>query len=203
MKTTARFRHWLDSVPSPGLIGQAAILSLGEGRWELRHARNAGDAADCLDAVPDWEAWQDLIRTGAAGAFRPLKASPDLRDGWRFGPLAFPGLVLALQFLYPAAIANGALFLEDAIVISPWEETARRQTGRFKIVATLAGEGLAESVQTLCHSHCLKRRLWKPSFPHPDSPAAAWPLVCPEACNWFVSKIRDKIKGTADSAGAE
>jgi sirohydrochlorin cobaltochelatase len=205
MLASQRFRQWLrtaGSPQSPCRMGEVLIFGAEGEDFNLRHGRDRDVPASTLRPILSEAAWREMIRSTAEGDFRPLKAAPNLPSGWRYEGLDLAGLGLALQHLYPAALANWHRSESGELIPTPWEETAARQTGRFKIVARLVSGPLADLVATTCAQGCLKRRLWEPL----DPPPPAWasdgskrdepeiPLLCPEACNWFVSKARDTFK---------
>jgi DR2241 stabilising domain/4Fe-4S iron-sulfur cluster binding domain len=193
MKATAHFQLWLERLSSPGHIGQVTIHP----DWSLTHRDDKTMSA--LTPVADLSAWRELLKLDVNRNFRPLRAAPNLRRGWKFGPLDLPALVLALEYLYPAALANWVLFESGQLEITDYAGTAGRQTGRFAITKTLDLAAQIELRKTICHAGCLKRPLWRTS-PSADAPgiavdsASVIPLLCPEACNYFISKARDKIK---------
>jgi sirohydrochlorin cobaltochelatase len=105
----------------------------------------------------------------------------------------------ALDYLYPAALANVTLFKSGALPVTPWRETAERQTGRFRIVREIDDAAALELIEQNCDRHCGKRRLWPPGAQVVAPAAGEIPLLCPEACNYFVGKARERIKGGAET----
>lgn len=197
---TTPFLHWLKANPAPWRIGQVAILPAGRdgSAYELRHADDL--AADPTKLIPifDWATWRELIRNDSKGNFRPLKASPNLRHGWRLDALPFEDLVLALQYLYPTALANWQLWREGKLPLISYTDTAARQTGRYHIVGTLTDEQQHALTSEVCSAGCLKRRLWESKAVSVMAGPSEIPLICPEACNYFISKAREKIKGAKE-----
>lgn len=190
-------QHWLKANPSPWRIGQVAILPGGRDgtAYELRHSDDLSTATDKLIQIFDWGTFRELLRENKHGQYRPLKAAPTLRKGWRMEALPFDDLLLALHYLYPASIANWQLWREGKLAATPYAETAGRQTGRYHVVSTLTDEQLRELTGEVCVAGCLKRRLWEPNAVSVIAGPSEIPLLCPEACNYFVSKAREKIKG--------
>ncbi|MEM1060321.1 MAG: DR2241 family protein [Verrucomicrobiota bacterium] len=194
------FRDWLRETEGPWRIGQLRVLPADKG-YTLCHVEDVSQLST-LQPVADQEAWRQLLFFDDKGDFRPLKAAPNFPHGWVFGPLGFDQLVLALQFAYPAALAEWAAHRGGHLRVTPWQETAERQTGRFKIVAKLNGEQREELVRGNCAVACSKHRLWEPGAslanpPLPNDPARL-PLLCPEACNYLVGKAREILKGPMD-----
>ncbi len=100
-----------------------------------------------------------------------------------------------MDYLYPGAVANAALEKKGTLPVTPWRETVERQTGRFRVVRELGDVGVKELAAQVCDRGCLKRRLWAPCAQEVSPAPNEIPLLCPEACNYFVSKAREKIKG--------
>lgn len=148
----------------------------------------------------DFEELRQVIRDDMDGKFRPLRAAPSLQGGWVLRTMGERSVQQVLDYLYPAEIANWALGKTGELPVTPWRETAERQTGRFRIVRELGDEGVRELAAQVCDRGCLKRRLWSPCaqevVPAPDE----IPLLCPEACNYLVSKAREKLKGPESDA---
>ncbi|PAW78585.1 MAG: hypothetical protein B9S32_06595 [Verrucomicrobia bacterium Tous-C9LFEB] len=172
-------------------VGQVVISE----NHELRHRNDVAVEASSLRVIADWVAWRELLRTNAQGEFRPLKAAPNLPRGWRFPLASEANVALALQFLYPAALANWHLWEQGKLPVIPYLETADRQTGRYRIVRALPAAALEELTTTVCARSCLKQRLWGPNPARITAATGELPLLCPEACNYFIEKAREKIKG--------
>ncbi len=183
--------QFLKCGPLPGKIGQV-ILRPG---FELRHQDDADEGPDALQSLRSLEELRQWIRLDSAGDFRPLRAAPNLQRGWLYRATDWAGLHAALDYLYPAELANWLLWKEGRLPLTPWRETAERQTGRFRIVREMDENALAELVATNCEPGCLKRRLWSPAGQSVKSSGGEIPLLCPEACNFLVGKAREKLKG--------
>jgi hypothetical protein len=124
-----------------------------------------------------------------------LRAAPNLRRGWIYRAKDLRGVHEALDYFYPAEIANWKLQREGALRVTPWKETAERQSGRFRIVRELDDVAVRELVENVCERGCLKRRLWEPAAQLVAPAESEIPLLCPEVCNYFVGKAREKLKG--------
>jgi sirohydrochlorin cobaltochelatase len=127
--------------------------------------------------------------------FRPLPAAPTLRRGWRYRAPNSEALRDALDYLYPAELANAALWQDEKLTATPWHETAERQSGRFRVVRDLDDAEVVELIAQVCEHGCLKRRVWSPAAQTVAPAADDVPLLCPEACNYFVGRVREKLKG--------
>ncbi len=186
---------WLQKFLSrpPGIwrMGDVAILpDLDAVHWEDRDADFSS-----LRLLRSYDELCEWVLLDAQGRFRPLRAAPTLRRGWRFHADQVCDLDEALSYLYPAGMANYALQNWSELTVTPWLETAERQTGRFRVVRELGDDGVRELAAQVCDRGCLKRRLWSPCRQEVAPAPNEIPLLCPEACNYFVSKAREKLKG--------
>jgi sirohydrochlorin cobaltochelatase len=179
----------LPDVPLPWQIGEIVI----EAGYELRHRDDAGRTD--LRELNSLAEIRELIRLDEAGNFRPLRAAPNLRRGWLYRARGEAALREALDYFYPAEIANAALWREERLAVTPWRETAERQSGRFRIARELGEPAVRDLVAEVCERGCLKRRLWSQAAQEVAPAPNEIPLLCPEACNYFVGKAREKLKG--------
>ena len=180
-----------NTIQGPCKIGQVQI----DEQFNLTHEADAGIPVTKLKVLASLEDLRDWIRFNGAGRFRPLRAAPDLRSGWIYHARSEEGVTAALDHLYPAEVANGQLWKNGNLPVTPWRETAERQTGRFRVVRELQDDGVRELVETYCQLGCLKQRLWSPAAQLVQERPGEIPLLCPEACNFLVGKAREKIKG--------
>jgi len=183
--------RFLEQNPPPWKIGELLIRP----GFELRHRDDCNIDLVKLQRVSSIAGLREWIRLDCHGKFRPLRAAPNLRRGWIYPAGDLAALHLALDYLYPAALANGTLARQAQLEATPWRETAERQTGRFRIVREIDDAALHALVAQHCQPGCLKRRLWPPAAqPVRESPGEI-PLLCPEACNFLVAKAREKLNG--------
>ena len=192
------FAQFLKETPPPWRIGEVAIRSGEAASFELVHHSDLAAPVADLHSVDSPEQLRELVLRDGEGHFRPLRAAPGLPRGWVHRAKDLPGLQLALDYLYPASLANWVLWRFGQLTATPWRETAERQTGRFRVVRELEESGVGELVASHCQAGCLKQRLWPPA----DQPAridpGEIPLLCPEACNFLVGKGREKLKGPGE-----
>jgi sirohydrochlorin cobaltochelatase len=175
----------------PWIMGQVLIRD----SFELLHLEDAEREKSELKKLNSLEDLRELARIDKAGTFRPLRAAPNLRRGWIYQAADLAGLRLALDYLYPAELANVVLAGEGSLSVTPWRETAERQTGRFRIVREIDDPAVLDLVAAHC---CPKKRLWQPAAVSSNAGANELPLLCPEACNFLVGKAREKLKGPDD-----
>ena len=182
-------RRWLNEQPAGGYLGEVVILP----GFEVRHRADQERPATELAPVPDWTAWREMIKYDADGQFRPVRGFRGLRQGWRLAGLDFDQLWLALNWLYPAAIALWQDFVQGTLPTTEFAETASRQTGMYRLTQIITPSLLSDVVDQNCQRHCLRRRLWAPASP-PSDPPHEIPLLCPEACNYLVGKARERVR---------
>jgi sirohydrochlorin cobaltochelatase len=196
--------HGTEISTEPCQIGQVLVLFTLDGQLEVRHFEDAKASGTDLRPLKSLADLRDIILRASDGSFRPLRAEPNLQRGWTMtiGKINnIHALQEILDYLYPAEIANWSLWKEGKLPVTPWPETAERQTGRFRIVRELDEARVCELAEQVCDRGCLKRRLWSPCAQKVTPAPNEIPLLCPEACNYFVSKARETIKGP--DAGAE
>jgi len=136
----------------------------GHRRYALGHVDDA-DETDLEEYGDPLEA-REIAKFDDRDRYRPLKTAPSLRTGWRFPDLDAAVLLEAVDFLYPATVANWHREREGTLDVTHWRETVDRQTGIYGVVETWdRGEGHehVDWVAEACcvDSQCLKRREWE------------------------------------------
>jgi len=180
-------------------IGEVQVVPNGPGA-ELRH---------CEDQERiDLETWTDpyeaiaIARFDDAGKYRPLKTAPNLRHGWQLDLAEAREILLALDFLYPAAFATAEAFARGGLIPVDLRETLGRQSGMYAVVRKINDEQARGLVEKVCRGTpgCLRRILWKVTPADAISLGASGeedeiPLLCAEACNLMVAAGREVVKG--------
>ncbi len=151
--------------------GQLAItvtVDPGDGArsYDLRHVDDVDADPDALDSYRDPLEIRGLVKYDDRGRYRPLKTAPTLPTGWVFPALSAADLVRAVDFAYPATVANWHRERAGDLDVSHWRETIDRQTGIYGVVKTWdRGEGhdhVNRVAEACCvDSQCLKRREWE------------------------------------------
>ncbi len=130
-------------------IGQLQVWKWTEGFY-LNHAMHDGWSAPSDVEGPSWqvsslEELRRVLLTDAQGHFRPLRAAPDLRSDWHIKAKDVKELRAIIDYVYPAALANWIIWRQQKLASGiPWEITAKRQSGRFRIVRELDTTSLRE-----------------------------------------------------------
>jgi hypothetical protein len=124
-----------------------------------------------------------LAQFTAAGVFRPLKSAPNLSRGWQAELRSDDELWLALNALYPGAVADWFAAQSAHPPITSYREFTARQTGMYRITASLPDEPARAAVAACCHpDFCWKRRLWSAEGLPPDEAEKKSVIPCLEPC---------------------
>lgn len=194
---------WVDEADGDGRVFlEARLLATGDGRYEVRHARDRHRSLESLEWVSrDPFYAREIAQITNAGEHRPLKTAPNLRQGWALVDLDAAGLWTALDYLYPAAAVHWHAGRTGSLRVTHWRETAERQTGIYRPVSLLPDEALPDVVRACCaDAVCLRRVAWDADAhtflgaadEGPVEGDAAVP--CPEACSIFISFARQVVK---------
>ena len=176
-----------------GQLGITAGLGEhGERVYELRHVDDRGTEFAHLDTYTDPLDARDLAKEDDDGRYRPLKTAPSLQTGWVFPDLSAADLVEAVEYLYPATVANWHREREGDLDVTHWRETAERQTGIYGIIDELDTDAVERIAQTCCEdSQCVKRREWEFDGETPlEADGGDGPFPCREPCSLVVAAAR-------------
>jgi hypothetical protein len=194
---------WVDEAGDAGRVFlQARLLATGGGRYEVRHRRDVHRSLESLEWVSgDPFLARDIAQTTNAGEHRPLKTSPNLKQGWALVGLDGAGLWTALEYLYPAAAVHWHAGRAGSLRVTHWRETAARQSGIYSAVRLLGDDAVRDAVRACCaDAVCLRRVAWRIDAETPLALAGEGPVEgdapvpCPEACSMFVSFARQVLK---------
>jgi sirohydrochlorin cobaltochelatase len=202
-------RKFLESFLNRGacLIGQVQILP----DFSLSHVEDSGNAG--LEIFKNPHDAIEIARHDDAGKYRLLKTAPNLRHGWRLNLANVDEVLLALDFLYPAAVGTAMTFAQGELQTVYLRDTLARQTGMYAVTKKITDKQVESVVNHTCNHRngCLRQILWSISFGRPTplsrqgtevggSPNEI-PLLCAEACNLLVAAGRKMVKSpTAESA---
>ncbi len=177
--------------------------------FSLRHVDDAG--LEGLEVFTDPEEAVAIARFDASGAYRPLKASPDLRRGWELRLASLSDVRLALDGFYPAAPGNALALERGTLRPTDLRETLARQSGMYAVTKSISDADASEVIRLTCDdtTRCRNRILWNlsPGLPAPlthrpeDALEDPVPLLCTEACPVLVSALREKIKQDKPTGG--
>jgi hypothetical protein len=163
------------------VLGQV-LLRRAEGGFELRHDRDRHAPVSALRGVAV-EGLRALAQHTAGGAFRPLKAAPNLAAGWRARAANPAELERALEQLYPGALADWFAARSPRPPVTGYRDFTARQTGMYRVTTHLTDEQAERMARVCCDARfCLKRRLWTAGAPPVDAPADKSVIPCLEPC---------------------
>ncbi|MFT5470124.1 MAG: sirohydrochlorin cobaltochelatase [Verrucomicrobiales bacterium] len=188
---------------TPIQIGEVAI-SGSLGKFELRHVADSEIPAELLLAAEDPFAAREFSKYADSGEFRPLKAAPNLKRGWRLQLRSAAEVAQAIDEFYPAAL--GMNRDRESLRIINFRDTLDRQTGMYRYARSLSDEGALKLINERCGDGCLRKVLWKLSsdietgLPAESESAGVLPILCPEACNLLVAEARKVSKAEFEAA---
>lgn len=165
---------------------------------QLSHMEDSG--CDSLHIYTGPDAAREIARFDDAGQYRPLKSAPNLRHGWELRLASIHELHMALDFFYPAALGLWlALLREDLVGGTPLRKTLERQSGMYRVAASITDEQAKCLIRDFCEKQCLRDRVWEA---HPtavdrkekNNLQYKIPLICSEACNLFIAQARRVVK---------
>jgi hypothetical protein len=174
---------------------QAHLVATGPDRFRLRHRDDVKRPAASLARHTDPYDAREIARTTRRGDHRPLKTAPNLRRGWSFEELDGDELWIALDYLYPACAVHWHAERAGTLRVTPWKETAARQSGIYSAVGLLAPPAVANAVRACCgNTVCLRQVRWgfTAGGVGKDGEVETGEAVipCPEACSLFISLAR-------------
>jgi hypothetical protein len=175
--TNPALEAFVAQVTDDYVLAQVLIRRNGAG-FELRHADDAGK--EDLSSATDLKAVAQFTENGA---FRPLKSAPNLRRGWRAEVADAEELGLALNYLYPGALADWFAVRAQTAQPTHYREFTARQTGMYRITAMLSDGSAANAARACCdRKFCLKQRLWTVPGLASDDAKDKSAIPCLEPC---------------------
>ena len=195
------------------VLAQVVIRRAGAG-YELRHVEDRAAASESLRVVRPNEA-RVLAQFTQTGEFRPLKVAPSLQRGWRMSAANDAELELALNQLYPGAVADWLAVRAADPPVTHYREFTNRQTGMYRITTMLSDAEAARVISAGCAKGlCLKRRLWTVAGLEPDGAEEKSVIPCLEPCAVLMEMARKAVRAgqqeklhpgfdLADTAGAD
>lgn len=193
---------WVDAAGGEGRTFLQVLLRRTPRGYALCHHEDAGAPAGQLERETDPHAARLIAQTTASGAHRPLKTAPNLRRGWLLEELDTPAMWTALDYLYPACAVHWHAGRMGTLEVTPWSDTAARQSGMYASVRLLPPAVAERAVRACCaRAVCLREVEWPLSRglqPATTGPAdRQWGdarVPCPEACSLFISLARQLLQ---------
>jgi hypothetical protein len=196
-------------------IGEIHVRRLSDTSFVLSHWRDANPsepAQKCLQIYSDPLIARDLARFDNQNRYRPLKGAPTMPDGWQLRLDSVDAVRLALDFIYPGAIASWLAWRENRVEPTDLKSTLSRQTGMYRVTSRLTNSEANHLAGWFCRSDraCLRTIMWTIDGNRPDESLpptkfdprydqlgekrSAMPFLCIEACNLFVAEARKIVK---------
>jgi hypothetical protein len=181
------------AIGSELVLAQVRVQRLAAG-FELRHVSDRDTGADTLRHIPVAELRAQASFT-ATGEFRPIKAAPNLRAGWHCRVTSDAELELALNQLYPGALADWFAAQQPAPPVTHYRDFTARQTGMYRITTMLTDAQAGQMIRACCDARfCLKRRLWTVASLAPDAAQAKSLIPCLEPCAVMLEFARKAVR---------
>jgi predicted nucleic acid-binding protein len=175
------------------VLAQALIRRVEPG-YELRHVADCDRAAKSLREVRLTDL-RELARFTASGAFRPLKAAPNLPAGWLLRVKDDAALETALSQLYPGTIADWFAAQSSSPPVTNYREFSNRQTGMYRVTTLLDDAQAAQVARACCRkSFCLKRRIWTVNRLAPEAVEEKSLIPCLEPCAVLLEFARKSMR---------
>lgn len=145
------------------------------------------------------------------GEYRFTKGELSLKSGWVFLLEDIDDLRRTIDLFYPASLGLWQAEKNGTIRIQNLRDKLNRQTGMYRHSRNVSDDGAQHLIATLCgpQNKCVKKILWQLNADTPlaDNEASNFngilergdesdtiPLVCQEACNFFVAQCRKQSK---------
>ncbi len=171
------------------VLAQVLIRRMGTG-FELRHVADRESTS-----LPILNDLKQVAHFTDAGAFRPLKSAPNLKRGWRAEVRDAEELGLALNYLYPGALADWFALRKGAAKPTTYREFTARQTGMYRITAMLSDDTAAQATRACCdRKFCLKQRLWTAPALGTDDTKDKSAIPCFEPCALMLEFARKVMR---------
>jgi len=141
------------------------------------------------------EELREVTQFTAAKQFRPLKSAPNLQRGWEFVADSEAELELALECLYPGAVADWFAARQPHPPVTHYRDFTARQTGMYRITTMLDDEQVAQVARAGCHARsCLKQRLWTVPGLETDRLEQKSAIPCLEPCAVLLEFARTAMR---------
>ena len=193
---------WLEQ--GGGLLGEISVMTHGTG-YSIRHQEDAGQTELTLFTAP--QDAREIAKYDATGNFRPLKSAPTLKRGWELQLADAAAVRHALDYFYPAAIANWTRWQRGfgAHQVVALRNTLNRQTGMYRVTGLITDDEAQTLVAKTCQGGCARKIVWPlakgvpltevaPEKCQTETPSGTIPLLCTEACNILVAEARTVVK---------
>lgn len=187
-------------------IGQLRIL---RNPFRIHHIDDHDSGL--LEVHTDPEDAREISLYSPAGEYRFTKGELSLKRGWIFQLSSIDEVRATIDLFYPASLGLWKAWKDGTVRVQNLRDKLNRQTGMYRHARNVSDDGAQELVKCLCgpENKCVKKILWQidAETPLEDSSVSrfngivggadesrAIPMVCQEACNFFVAQARKKSK---------
>ncbi|MES2996464.1 MAG: DR2241 family protein [Verrucomicrobiota bacterium] len=177
----------------------------------LLHHHADDPAGNLIERFTHVESARSIGTHAEDGSYRFNKARENLKRGWALELASADELLAALDLFYPAAVGLHLAQQNGTLEVQNLREKLDRQTGMYIGAKRISSTGAQRLIRETCGpgNACAKRVLWQidKQTPLEDSPASRYhgvpigvdeakaiPLLCREACNFFVTECRRAAK---------
>jgi len=212
MSLTKAFRNALNS--GANQIGQLRIL-----RDPIRLHHIEDSDLDSLKVHTDPNDAREVGLYTPKGEYRFTKGELSLPTGWIFHLDSVEELRRTIDLFYPASLGLWKAWKKGDIRVQNLRDKLNRQSGMYRHARNVSDQGAQELVKCLCgpSNKCVKKILWKiddeqsledseasrfNGIVGKSDEATAIPMVCQEACNFFVAQARKKSKEEFETKSA-
>src|ERR1700736_4645989 len=126
------------------VIGQVLVRPQAEDTFLVCHRDD--EPRGGLESFRRAEDAREIARVDDDGNYRPLKTAPNLRHGWRLELQTLAELEQALDYFYPGRLAVLDAWKEQRLQITALRDTLNRQSGMYRVAATISDARLDEAV---------------------------------------------------------
>ena len=212
MSLTKAFRNALNS--GVNQIGQLRIL-----RDPIRLHHIEDSDLDSLKVHTDPNDAREVGLYTPKGEYRFTKGELSLPTGWIFHLDSVEELRRTIDLFYPASLGLWKAWKKGDIRVQNLRDKLNRQSGMYRHARNVSDQGAQELVKCLCgpSNKFVKKILWKiddeqsledseasrfNGIVGKSDEATAIPMVCQEACNFFVAQARKKSKEEFETKSA-
>jgi len=175
------------------VLAQVLIRRVATG-YELRHLADRDRVANTLRELRLSDV-REIAQFTASGAFRPLKAAPNLTAGWFLQANDDDALATTLNQLYPGMIADWFAVQSPRPPVTNYREFTNRQSGMYRITAMLDVNQAAQVARACCQERfCLKRRIWTVDGLAPEPVEEKSLIPCLEPCAVLLEFARKTMR---------
>lgn len=188
---THNLTSWLAAQTFPYLLGPVAIHK-EQDRYFLtaKSHQSTPRLIEGDDTESIIENLLTILKISPSGDYRFLTTAPDIFNDWKTKLLTIEEIIIILRYILPNALIDRYLYENQALPITPIQETTGRQTGMYRRTSQATQEQIQATCRRLCQAQCGKIPVWNFSYRPALEPSQ---IPCAEACNAFIGALREKM----------